>query len=96
MTRIFLILSIILFFSTVNSEVIYGIAKVIDGDTILIKSYKIRFEGIDAPEIKQKCKKEFLKISVIIGINFEKEYSCGLESKKKLVSKIDNINVKCI
>lgn len=96
MKRFFLTLSTILFFSTVNAEEIYGIAKVIDGDTIHIKSYKIRLEGIDAPEIKQKCKKEFLKISVIIEINFEKDYSCGLEFKKKLVSKIDNINIKCI
>ena len=37
------------------SEQIIGYAKVIDADTIYIDSYKIRLEGIDAPEIKQKC-----------------------------------------
>ena len=40
-----------------NAQEIIGIPKIIDGDTIHINNYKIRLEGIDAPEIKQKCKK---------------------------------------
>ena len=96
MNKFFLILSIFLFFNSANCEEIYGKAKVVDGDTIHIKSYKIRLEAIDAPEKKQKCKKEFVKISVIIGINFKKNYSCGTLSKRKLVNKINNVFVKCI
>ena len=91
-----LIFCIILFVSTANSKEIYGEAKVIDGDTIHIKSFKIRLEGIDAPEMKQKCKKESVKISLIIGINFENNYACGVISKKKLISKINNTLIKCI
>ena len=53
-------------FQIVNAEEIKGLAKIIDGDTVHINSKKIRLEGIDAPEIKQQCKKDFLKISVLL------------------------------
>ena len=50
---------IFLIFSTnILAEEIIGIPKIIDGDTVYIDNYKIRLEGIDAPEMKQKCKKE--------------------------------------
>ena len=42
------------FFQTILASEITGFPKVIDGDTIHIKSYKIRLEGIDAPEITQQ------------------------------------------
>ena len=92
----FLIVNVILFVSNANSEEIYGKAKVIDGDTIHIKSHKIRLGGIDAPEIKQKCKKEFIRISAIIGMSFKRDYSCGTISKKRLINKIDNSLIKCV
>ena len=38
-------------------KIITGIAKVIDGDTILINKKKIRLFGIDAPERDQNVKK---------------------------------------
>ena len=47
---------ILFFFQNIQASEIIGFPKVIDGDTINIKSYKIRLEGIDAPEIRQKCK----------------------------------------
>ena len=81
------------FFQNVQASEIIGIPKVVDGDTIHIKSYKIRLEGIDAPEMKQKCKKPFLQI---MFFNFQKDYDCGLISKKKLIQKIGNKPVKCI
>ena len=97
MAKISLILIIIFFFiRTLNSAEIYGIPKIIDGDTVHINTKKIRLEGIDAPEIKQQCKKPFLKISAIIGYQFNKNYSCGIMVKKKLVEKINNSKVKCI
>ena len=67
-----------------NSAEIYGLPKIIDGDTVHINNKKIRLEGIDAPEIKQQCKKPFLKISAIIGFEFNKNYSCGVVAKKKI------------
>jgi len=38
--------------------------KITDGDTIKINGEKIRFSGIDTPELKQICIKKVLKISV--------------------------------
>ena len=89
---------IITFFlaQTLSGTEIYGVPKIIDGDTVHINAKKIRLEGIDAPEIKQKCKKPFLKISAIIGFELNKNYSCGVIAKKKLIAKIDNSKIKCI
>ncbi len=78
------------------AEEIIGTPKVVDGDTVHIKNFKIRLEGIDAPEMKQKCKKEFLKISSIIGFIFYKDYNCGEVSKEKLKTKIKESEIKCI
>ena len=85
---------LILFFcQTIQASEIIGFPKIIDGDSIHIKSYKIRLEGIDAPEMKQKCKKPYLEI---MFFTFQKDYNCGQVSKKKLFQKIGNKPVKCI
>ena len=78
------------------AEEISGIPKVVDGDTIHINNYKFRLEGIDAPEMRQQCKKESFKISFFIGFTFYKDYSCGIVSKEKLITKIDTTEIKCI
>ena len=97
MAKFFLKFIIIFFlFQISKAEEIYGIPKIIDGDTVHIKSKKIRLEGIDAPEIKQQCRKVFLKISTVIGYSFSKDYSCGVTSKMKLIGKIDKSKIKCI
>ena len=57
---------------------------VVDGDTIILNGEKIRFSGIDTPELKQTCKK-----------NDEIVY-CGIEAKKLLIDKIGNSKVNCI
>ena len=77
-----------MFSTNILAEEIIGIPKIVDGDTVYINNYKIRLEGIDAPEMRQKCKKESLKISFIIGFTFYKDYNCGKVSKEKLKSKI--------
>ena len=60
MAKFFLKFILVFFlFQILKAEEIYGIPKVIDGDTIYIQSKKIRLEGIDAPEIKKSVKKNF-------------------------------------
>jgi len=58
--------------------------KIIDGDTIVLNGEKIRFSGIDTPELKQTCLKG------------EQEVSCGMTAKMLLVKKIDNATIECI
>ena len=93
MIKYIIITLTLFFFQTLQASEIIGLPKVVDGDTIHIKSYKIRLEGIDAPEMKQKCKKPYLQI---MFFTFQKDYYCGQVSKKKLVQKIGNKPVKCI
>ena len=82
--------------SNVTAVEISGVPKIVDGDTVHINENKFRLEGIDAPEMRQKCKKESLKISFIIGFTFYKDYNCGKVSKEKLKSKIRGSEIKCI
>lgn len=97
MAKILLTLLLTFFLTQIlNSAEIYGMPKIIDGDTVHIGNKKIRLEGIDAPEIKQQCKKPFLTISLRIGFQFNKNYSCGTISKRKLIEKIENSKIKCI
>ncbi len=58
--------------------------KITDGDTIKLNGDKIRFSGIDTPELKQTCVKNEVKIL------------CGLNAKKILVDKIGNNKVTCV
>ena len=58
--------------------------KIIDGDTIILDGEKIRFSGIDTPELKQTCEKG----NQIIF--------CGILAKDFLVKKIGNKIPICI
>ena len=91
-----IVILFLIFTSNILAEEINGIPKVVDGDTVHINKFKIRLEGIDAPEIRQQCKKEKLKISFIIGYTFYKNYNCGEVSKENLEAKIDGSKIKCI
>ena len=93
MIKYIIITLTLFFFQTLQASEIIGLPKVVDGDTIHIKSYKIRLEGIDAPEMKQQCKKPYIQI---MFFTFQKDYFCGQVSKKKLIQKIGNKPVKCI
>ena len=76
------ILSLV-FFLTIN-DIKSQELKVVDGDTIHLNGEKIRFTGIDTPELKQTCLKE--------GI----QNPCGVTAKQILIGKIGNNNVECI
>ena len=58
--------------------------RIIDGDTIHLNGKKIRFSGIDTPELKQQCIKNGVK------------NSCGITAKKLLTKLIGNNNVDCV
>ena len=90
-----LIIIFLFLFSNSLADEIYGLPKIVDGDTVHIDNYKFRLEGIDAPEMRQQCKKESLKISYVIGFTFYKDYSCGKVSKEKLINKIRGSKIKC-
>ena len=60
------------------------VLKVVDGDTIVLNGEKIRFSGIDTPELKQKCIKNNQKVF------------CGVLAKKLLLEKIGNKTPECI
>ena len=91
-----IIITLLVLLSNSIAEEISGIPKVVDGDTVHIDNYKFRLEGIDAPEMRQQCKKESFKISFFISFTFYKDYSCGRVSKEKLITKIDTTEIKCI
>ena len=58
--------------------------RVVDGDTIVLNGEKIRFIGIDTPELKQTC------------IQGETKVGCGMTAKMLLVKKIGNNTPECI
>ena len=56
---------------------------VIDGDTIRLGDVKIRFSGIDAPEINQIC------------VASEGKVACGKISRDLLIEKVTNNKISC-
>ncbi|MDC0054761.1 thermonuclease family protein [Candidatus Pelagibacter sp.] len=58
--------------------------RVVDGDTIILNGEKIRFSGIDTPELKQTCLRD------------TEEVGCGMIAKMMLVKKIGNNTPICI
>lgn len=50
-----------------------GLAKIVDGDTLVVDGLRVRLEGIDAPEAGQTCKRR------LIG-----SWACGTESTNAL------------
>ena len=58
--------------------------RVVDGDTIVLNGEKIRFSGIDTPELKQTC------------VQDDQEIECGMSAKKLLEEKIGNATIECV
>ena len=74
-----LLISLLIYSNTIAQNV-----QVTDGDTIKVNGEKIRFSGIDTPELKQTCVKNGM-------VN-----PCGITAKKILIDKISNNEVICI
>ena len=83
--KIILVISIssLIFFLIFNQVKLQDL-RVLDGDTIHLNGEKIRFTGIDTPELEQSCIKE----GVIDP--------CGVTAKELLIEKIGDNKVKCI
>ena len=83
--KIILVISVsLLIFFLIFNQVKSQDLRVVDGDTIHLNGEKIRFTGIDTPELKQTCLKEGVK------------NPCGVTAKKILNNKIGNNDVECI
>ncbi len=83
--KVFLLISICLIFFLITSfDVKSNKAQVVDGDTIHLDGQKIRFSGIDTPEINQVCNKN------------DEVIKCGILAKELLISMIGNNKVKCV
>ena len=84
-TNLFLAISIcLIFFFLTYFDVKSSELKIIDGDTIHLNGEKIRFSGIDTPEIKQKCTKN------------NEVIMCGIQAKELLINKIKNNKINCV
>ena len=84
-TNLFSAISIcLIFFFLTYFDVKSDELKIIDGDTIHLNGEKIRFSGIDTPEIKQTCTKnnEIIK--------------CGILAREFLIKIIANNKINCI
>ena len=83
--KVILLISIssLIFFITLN-QVRSQELRVVDGDTIHLNGEKIRFTGIDTPELKQTCTKDGDKDP------------CGITAKEILIEKIGDNIVNCI
>ena len=83
--KVILVISISsLIFFLIFNQVKSQDLRVVDGDTIHLNGEKIRFTGIDTPELKQTCIKEGV-------IN-----QCGVTAKVILIEKISDNKVECI
>ncbi|NJO32164.1 MAG: thermonuclease family protein [Rhodospirillales bacterium] len=61
-----------------------GLAKVVDGDTIILNDTRVRLEGIDAPEAGQTCRRRLLG-----------RWPCGTEATLALARLVEGKHVAC-
>lgn len=65
-------------------ERVAGPARVIDGDTLEVAGRHVRLEGVDAPEIDQRCRDAA-----------GRAYACGRRAAQALAGMIDGRRVAC-
>jgi len=62
---------------------ISGVVRVVDGDSLALDKRRLRLKGIDAPELKQRCRKDGY------------DYGCGVEAASFLRGLVGNLAVEC-
>ena len=80
--KIFILCSLTFLF-LLSNNLFASHVTVIDGDTIRLGDVKIRFSGIDAPEINQTC------------VASEGKVACGKISRDLLIEKVTNNKISC-
>lgn len=83
--RFTLTLCLLLLPLSISAQTITGVASVIDGDTLEIRSTRIRLHGIDAPESGQRC----IRPS-------SQEWRCGQQAALVLSDRIGRRSVSCV
>ena len=66
------------------ADLISGVARIVDGDTLAIGNVKIRLDGIDAPETDQVCLDQHAA-----------EWTCGIEARDRLAAHIGSRSIDC-
>jgi endonuclease YncB( thermonuclease family) len=77
-------LTLLLICSIAEAEDITGAVRIVDGDTVVVGSTKVRLEGIDAPETDQVC----------LDTNGAR-WTCGIEARDQLKAYIGDRQVSC-
>ena len=83
--KVILVISVfvlVFFFSYINAK--SQDIKITEGATIRINGEKIRFSGIDTPELRQTCLQQGIKAP------------CGITAKQILIDKIADNKIACI
>src|SRR5258708_7954398 len=78
------VLGMILACSVTHAANITGVARIVDGDTLIVSPTKIRLEGIDAPETDQVC----LNASGV-------RWTCGIVARDRLAVHIAGRDIGC-
>lgn len=66
------------------AEMISGLPRIVDGDTIAVHDVKIRLEGIDAPETDQVCLDQH-----------SATWTCGIAARNRLAGHVGGRPVDC-
>lgn len=67
-----------------TGESLIGPVRVIDGDSLAQGDIRIRLEGVDAPELGQRCLRE--------GV----EWACGQRARDELANLVGSREVRCV
>ncbi|MEP1208265.1 MAG: thermonuclease family protein [Rhizobiaceae bacterium] len=75
--------AIIVWLDQSSSTTLSGAARIVDGDSLLVRGKSLRLMGIDAPELDQQCQ---------LGSG---PWRCGRDARSALAALIDDRQVSC-
>jgi endonuclease YncB( thermonuclease family) len=67
-----------------NADDLFGIPRILDGDTVAFGDAHVRLNGIDAPEKRQTCQDRA-----------GQAYRCGLQAAAALTGEIGGAEIRC-